>query len=169
MGYEDFLFVLMGTPFFLIFLLYVLVVDAQSNRKFRKISEEFGLEDFSKFDIRVKVMSYGKNALIRSGGMYFFDAILYYSDDLIVIKQKKMFSIILSSSIAFFPLILANNPDKSYKGFIVRIPYSIYKFGTFPLKIKYRNKYYDSEVSLNVAGCKNSKAELEKRLLIWLK
>ena len=155
--------------FLLIILLYIFIVGTQSNRKFILFSEQFDINNFTKFDIRFREMSYRKNSLGAFGGMYFFDAILYYSEDLVLIKQKRKLSVLLSTSIIFFPLILRRNTDKAYEGFVVQTPYSICKFGSFPLKIKYRTKFCDSEISIIPIGSKDIKTELEEKLLMWLK
>lgn len=155
--------------FALIILLYVTIVNAQSNRKFILFSQQFNLDTFKKYEIRFHEMAYRKNSFTASGGMWYFDATLYYSEDLIVIKQKGIFSILLSTSILFFPLILRRNLDKTCEGFVVQTPYSIYKTGSFPLKIKYRTKIYDSEISIIPLGGKNIRDKLEEKLLRWLK
>lgn len=155
--------------FFILLLLYLIIVNAQSNRKFVLFSQQFNLDTFNKFEIRFREMGYQKNSLTVMGGMWFFNATLYYSDDLIIIKQKGIFSILLSTSIIFFPLILKRNPEKTYEGFVIQTPYSIYKTSSFPLKIKYRTKIYDSEISIIPIGDKDIKDKLEEKLLRWLK
>lgn len=153
----------------LIFSLYIYIVNVQSKRKFIRVSKQFDLDGFTKFDIRFREMSYRRDSFIAVGGMYFFDAILYYSEDLIIIKQRKIFSVLLSTSLLSFPLLLARNPDTVYKGLSTKSPYSISKFGSFRLKIKYRTKFNNSEISIIPLGNQDIKAELEKKLLMWLK
>ncbi|WP_447636433.1 hypothetical protein [Flavobacterium microcysteis] len=152
--------------FFGIFILLscclTIYISTQTRNSGKKALGNFNLNEFEKYQIRFQRMSYPKNLGKTYGGIT-VDAILYYSQNAIIIDTEKHSFLHILYGYSFPHLFVA---EKNKSNHHYKTPYSIYKTGNFPLRIKYLTDSHDVEISIVFKENAEEKQIVEK-ILNW--
>lgn len=157
------LYITFGILISLALFLIIYVPTQMRNERKRAISN-FNLSEFEKYRIRFKQVCYPKTAAARSRGGIIVNAILYYSQDAIIISPEKD-SYLNFLFGYFFPILFVS--EKNKKNYYYKIPYSIYKKDNFPLRIKYETTINDVEISIIMNKNTEEEKQLVERILNW--
>lgn len=141
----------------------IIYITAQTRNSIKKAFDNFNLSEFEEHPIRFQRVSYPKNFGKTYGGIT-VNAILYYSQNTIIITPTKSSFLHLMYGYSF-PYIFVTEKDKN--NYHYKTPYSIYKKGNFPLRIKHQTDLHDVEISVIFKENADEEKQIVEKILNW--